>query len=178
MNDSYSELLVKKEQTGKDKVIKFLLIGVIAATAVVGVIIPLVWVLTLGLGIAAYFILPNLDLEYEYVYVNGELDIDKIMAKSKRKRVQSFDLAKMESGELQMEKAKMEFMEPVNSHRMDYQNHNTKLKVLDFSSGNKEHKVYAMIIPDEKEICKVLLEPDQTLLENIQKSCPRKVFMD
>ena len=36
MNDSYSELLVKKEQTGKDKVIKFLLIGVIAATAVVG----------------------------------------------------------------------------------------------------------------------------------------------
>ena len=71
MNDSYSELLVKKEQTGKDKVIKFLLIGVIAATAVVGIIIPLVWVLTLGLGIAAYFILPNLDLEYEYVYVNG-----------------------------------------------------------------------------------------------------------
>ena len=65
MNDSYSELLVKKEQTGKDKVIKFLLIGVIAATAVVGVIIPLVWVLTLGLGIAAYFILPNLDLEYD-----------------------------------------------------------------------------------------------------------------
>ena len=166
MNDSYSELLVKKEQTGKDKVIKFLLIGVIAATAVVGVIIPLVWVLTLGLGIAAYFILPNLDLEYEYVYVNGELDIDKIMAKSKRKRVQSFDLAKME------------IMAPVNSHRMDYQNHNTKLKVLDFSSGNKEHKVYAMIIPDEKEICKVLLEPDQTLLENIQKSCPREVFMD
>ena len=166
MNDSYSELLVKKEQTGKDKVIKFLLIGVIAATAVVRVIIPLVWVLTLGLGIAAYFILPNLDLEYEYVYVNGELDIDKIMAKSKRKRVQSFDLAKME------------IMAPVNSHRMDYQNHNTKLKVLDFSSGNKEHKVYAMIIPDEKEICKVLLETDQTLLENIQKSCPRKVFMD
>lgn len=166
MNDSYSELLVKKEQTGKDKVIKFLLIGVIAATAVVGVIIPLVWVLTLGLGIATYFILPNLDLEYEYVYVNGELDIDKIMAKSKRKRVQSFDLAKME------------IMAPVNSHRMDYQNHNTKLKVLDFSSGNKEHKVYAMIIPDEKEICKVLLETDQTLLENIQKSCPRKVFMD
>ena len=166
MNDSYSELLVNKEQTGKDKAIKFLLIGLIAATAVVGVILPLVWILTLGLGIAAYFILPNLDLEYEYVYVNGELDIDKIMAKSKRKRVQSFDLAKME------------IMAPVNSHRMDYQNHNTKLKVLDFSSGNKEHKVYAMIIPDEKEICKVLLEPDQTLLENIQKSCPREVFMD
>ncbi len=166
MNDSYSELLVKKEQTGKDKVIKFLLIGMIAATAVVGVVFTLAWILTLVFGIVAYFVLPNLDLEYEYVYVNGELDIDKIMAKSKRKRVQSFDLAKME------------IMAPVNSHRMDYQNHNTKLKVLDFSSGNKEHKVFAMIIPDEKEICKVLLEPDQELIENIQKSCPRKVFVD
>ena len=166
MNDSYSELLVKKEQTGKDKAIKFLLIGLIATTAVVGVILPLAWVLALGLGIAAYFILPNLDLEYEYVYVNGELDIDKIMAKSKRKRVQSFDVTKME------------IMAPVNSHRMDYQNHNTKLKVLDFSSGNKNHKIFAMIIPSEKEVCKVLLEPAQTLIENIQKSCPRKVFVD
>lgn len=166
MNDSYSELLVKKEQIGKDKAIKFLLIGLIAATAVVGVIFTLAWILTLGLGIAAYFILPNLDLEYEYVYVNGELDIDKIMAKSKRKRVQSFDLAKME------------IMAPVNSHRMDYQNHNTKLKVLDFSSGNMQHKIFAMIIPDEKEVCKVLFEPDQELIENIKKSCPRKVFVD
>ncbi len=65
MNDWYSELLVKIEQTGKDKVIKFLLIGLIAATAVVCLRIPLVWGLTLGPGIAAYFFLPNLDLEYE-----------------------------------------------------------------------------------------------------------------
>ena len=166
MNDSYSELLVKKEQTGKDKAIKFLLIGLIATTAVVGVILPLAWVLALGLGIAAYFILPNLDLEYEYVYVNGELDIDKIMAKSKRKRLKSFDLAKLE------------IMAPVNSHRMDYQNHNTNLKVLDYSSGEKDHKIYAMIIPDEKDVYKVLIEPDRELLDNIKKSCPRKVFED
>ena len=73
---------------------------------------------------------------------------------------------------------KMDIMAPVNSHRLEYQNHNTRAKVLDFSSGNPNHKVFAMFIPDEKELYKVLLEPDAQLLENIQKSCPRKVFLD
>lgn len=166
MTDLYSELLVKKEQTGKDKAVKILLIALLAVTAVVGLVFSLAWILTVALGIAAYFIIPNLDLEYEYVFVNGELDIDKIAAKSKRKRAKSFDLSKME------------IMAPVNSHRMDYQNHNTNLKTLDFSSGNKSHKIFAIIIPDDKEVYKVLIEPDQELIENIQKSCPRKVFVD
>lgn len=166
MNDLYSELLIKREQTGKDKAVKFLIIALLALTAVAGVIFTPAWILTIALGIASYFILPNLDLEYEYVFVNGELDIDKIAAKAKRKRVKSFDLAKMD------------IMAPVNSHRLDYQNHNTNLKVMDFSSGNKEHKIFAMIIAEEKEIFKVLIEPDQELIENIQKSCPRKVFVD
>ena len=86
MNDSYSELLVKKKQTAKDLIIKFLLIGLIAATAVLGLMgIIFAWIATLILGVVAYFVLPNLDLEYEYVYVNGELDIDKIMSKFQEK---------------------------------------------------------------------------------------------
>ena len=77
MTDMYSELLVKKEQTVKDQAIKILLIFLLVFTAIAGLILtPLAWVLTIGLGIAAYFVLPLLDLEYEYVFVNGELDID------------------------------------------------------------------------------------------------------
>ena len=167
MTDMYSELLVKKETTGKDKAIKILIIALIVLTAAAGLLItPLAWVLTIGLGIAAYFVLPLLDLEYEYVFVNGELDIDRIASKAKRKRMKSFDLAKME------------MMAPVNSHRMDYQNHNTNLKVLDFSSGNPQHKIFAMIIPDDNNVYKVLLEPDRELIDNIARSCPRKVFLD
>ena len=167
MTDMYSELLVKKEQTVKDQAIKILLIFLLVFTAIAGLILtPLAWVLTIGLGIAAYFVLPLLDLEYEYVFVNGELDIDRIASKAKRKRMKSFDLAKME------------IMAPVNSHRMDYQNHNTNMKVLDFSSGNPQHKIFAMIIADDNSVCKVLLEPDRELINNIAKSCPRKVFLD
>ena len=167
MNDTYSELLIKKEVTAKDKMIKVLMIALIALMAVAGLLItPLAFIVAIALGIAAYFVFPNLDLEFEYVYVNGELDIDKIMAKMKRKRAKSFELSKME------------IMAPVKSHRLDYQNQNTKMKVYDFSSGNPSHKIFAMIIPSDNEICKVLLEPDEELLKNIEKSCPRKVFVD
>ena len=167
MNDLYSELLVKKEQTLKDKAIKILMIALIVIAVAAGLVMtPLAWIVVLGLGIAAYFVLPNRDLEYEYVFVNGELDIDRIASKAKRKRMHTFDLAKMD------------IMAPVKSHRLDYQNHNTNLKVLDFSSGNPEHKIFAMIISGEKEVYKVLLEPDQELISNIEKSCPRKVFVD
>ena len=94
MNDTYSELLIKKEVTAKDKMIKVLLIALIALMAVAGILItPLAFIAAIALGIAAYFVFPNLDLEFEYVYVNGELDIDKIMAKMKRKRAKTLVFA-------------------------------------------------------------------------------------
>ena len=86
MNDAYSELLIKKETTVKDRLIKVLVIAVIVLAVLAGFMQPLAWLLALGAGIGAYFLFPNLDLEFEYVYVNGELDIDKIMSKMKRKK--------------------------------------------------------------------------------------------
>ena len=90
MNDAYSELLVKKEQTIKEKAIKVLVIALIVLAAVAGIFItPIALVVAVVLGAAAYFLLPNLDLEFEYLYVNGELDIDRIASRAKRKRVKS-----------------------------------------------------------------------------------------
>ena len=72
MNDAYSELLVKKEQTIKEKAIKVLVIALIVLAAVAGIFItPIALVVAVVLGAAAYFLLPNLDLEFEYLYVNG-----------------------------------------------------------------------------------------------------------
>ena len=69
MNDTYSELLIKKEVTAKDKMIKVLLIALIALMAVAGILItPLAFIAAIALGIAAYFVFPNLDLEFEYVF--------------------------------------------------------------------------------------------------------------
>lgn len=168
MSDLYSELLVKKLPTSKDTAIKGGMIALVALAAVLAILLgqPLLFLVAAAAGIAAYFVIPSLDLEYEYLYVNGELDIDRVIAKTKRKKAKSFDINKME------------ILAPLQSHRIDYYNNNQRLKQYDFSSGNKEHNIYAMIIPDGQEICKVLLELDGRMLTDIKKTAPRKVFMD
>ena len=86
MSDLYSELLVKKKQTAKDMVVKYGLIVLTVIMAIGGLLVNgLLLVPAVALGVACYFVIPKTDLEYEYLFVNGELDIDMIMSKSKRK---------------------------------------------------------------------------------------------
>lgn len=166
MSDLYSEVLVKKERTMKDKLIKGGMITLVVLFALTGLVMPLLFFVAIALGIAAYFILPGTDLEFEYLFVNGELDVDKIMSKSKRKRVKSLNLSECD------------IMAPLNSHRMDYYNSNQKLKTQDFSSGNPEHKRFVIIARDGADTCKVIFEPDETLAKTMRNTAPSKVFLD
>ena len=108
MSDLYSELLVKKESTAKDGIMKYGLIVLTALAVLAGIFVnPLILLVAVVLGIACYFVIPKTDVEYEYLFVNGEFDIDMVMAKSKRKRVKSFNLSEAD------------LVAPLNSHRMD-----------------------------------------------------------
>lgn len=90
MSDLYSEFLVKKEPTSKDAITKYGLIGLTVLAAVAGLLFNFLFLLAaVVLGIACYFIVPKTDLEYEYLFVNGEMDIDMVMAKSKRKKAKT-----------------------------------------------------------------------------------------
>lgn len=167
MSELYSEFLVKKESTFKDAMIKYGLIALTVVAVAAGLFIsPFLFLAAIGLGVACYFIIPKTDLEYEYLFVNGELDIDMIMSKSKRKRVKSLDLTEAD------------LIAPLNSHRMDYYNGNQKMKVLDYSSGNQEHKRFAVIIRDSGAACKIIIEPDEAMANAIKNSAPSKVFLD
>ncbi len=73
--------------------------GLIALTVVsvllvfvipVGIILPVVMI------VIDVLMFRNLNVEYEYVFVNGDLDIDKIMNKARRKRMFSVDADQME----------------------------------------------------------------------------------
>lgn len=167
MSDLYQEHLVKKERTVKDSLIKYGLLGLTVLFAAAGLFLfPLLLFVALILGIVCYFVFPKIDLEYEYLFVNGEMDIDKIMGKAKRKRVGSFNLAEAD------------LMAPVNSHRMDYYNNNQKMKVLDYSSGNPEHKRFAVITRVGDDTCKIIIEPSEAMAVTMRNSAPSKVFMD
>lgn len=167
MSDLYSELLVKKDQTAKDVVTRYGLIILTVLFAAAGLFVhPLLLIGAVILGVAAYFIIPRTDLEFEYLFVNGDMDIDMVMSKSKRKKVKSIKITEAD------------LVAPLDSHRLDYYNGNQKLKVLDYSSGNPEHKRFAIITRDGTEACKIIIEPDGNMALAIKNSAPSKVFLD
>lgn len=167
MSDLYTEVMVEKKFTGKEMAIKVGLIFLTVLAAVAGLIFfPPALIVALVLGVLDYFIIPKLNVEYEYLYVNGELDIDKIYSRTKRKKGSSLNLGKME------------IMAPVNSHQLDSYKNNPNIKTLDYSSGLPDAKVFAMIIPSEKEMLRVLFEPNDIMIKDIRSKMPRKVFID
>ena len=167
MSDLYYELLVKKETTSMDRIKKYGMIALTVLCALAGLFIhPFMLLAAIAVGVVTYFVIPGTDLEFEYLFVNGELDIDKVMAKTKRKKVISLDIPQAD------------LVAPVTSHRMDYYNGNQKLKTMDYSSGNPEHKRFAIITRVGTEACRVIVEPDEKMANLIKNSAPSKVFLD
>ena len=168
MSDLYYELLVKKEKTVKDNLVKTAAIGGTALLVLAGLFIhPLIMLPAIILGVVSYmFVIPKTDLEYEYLFVNGDMDIDVIMAKSKRKKAGSFHMSETD------------LIAPMDSHRLDYYKSNQKLKVLDFSSGNEKNKRYGVVTRNEKETYMMIIEPDADMAKALKNSAPSKVFLD
>lgn len=170
MSDLYLEELVKRRRTGKDQAMRYALMAV---TAVAVILALLTWNLiitavAIAICVADIFIFPRFQTEWEYQYVNGELDVDRILNKAKRKRIASYDITKAE------------LIAPAASHRFDYYNNNQKLKVCDYSSCDPEREklVYAMLIPEEAQLLKVLFEPSEHMVKDFRLKAPRKVFFD
>ncbi|MCM1022865.1 MAG: hypothetical protein NC395_02255 [Prevotella sp.] len=93
--DVFVEQIVKKSASGKDTALKLLIgigIGVLSAVCVFVFlfIIPfpgMGLLLVAGIFYGGYYLLTGLDCEYEYIVTNGEIDVDKIIAKRKRVRL-------------------------------------------------------------------------------------------
>ena len=96
MSDSYVECLVKAKQPTWAKILKVLLIALTVLSCLVMFVFIIFLPVALAAGVGAYFLNMYTDLEYEYLYLDKELSVDKIMAKSKRKRVGTYSLDRME----------------------------------------------------------------------------------
>ena len=87
MNDYYTEQMVKKQTDMKDMLIKAVLIAATLVSFLAILMFPGILILPVIMIALDVFIFGRLKVEYEYLFVNGDLDIDKIMNKAKRKKV-------------------------------------------------------------------------------------------
>lgn len=164
MNETYVEWLVKKKTPAYMTLLRILSIMLAALFILVGFVIIPALLIGIAIGVAAYFIYLNSDLEYEYLYVDKELTVDKVMAKTRRKRVAAFELDKME------------IVAPLKSWHLDnFKNRNDK--TVDYSSGvEKQPEVrYVFYYEGNK---KVIFEPNDEMVKAMQLVAPRKVFRD
>ena len=164
MSETYAECLVARKPSVLLSFLKILLIMLTVVFVLIGAIYIPGLVVAAITGVGAYFATMNANIEYEYLYLDREVSVDKVMAKSRRKKANTFSVDKME------------VLAPLNSHRLDsYRNRNAK--TLDYSSGvaAQPERRYMMVCEGD---VKVIFEPNAEMVKAIQSIAPRKVFTD
>lgn len=166
MSESYVECLVKAKGSLIYKILAgvlYLLAGIcflsiFIGTSVIGIL--------LGLAVSAggYYLGMLGDVEYEYLYMDKELTVDRILAQSKRKRMATYTMERME------------ILAPVKSHRLDNYK-NRQVKTTDYSIGKEEQpdRRYAFYYEGGERI---LISPSEEMVKIMKNANPRKVFSD
>lgn len=165
MNDLYTEASVRKKVTVADTLIKVVVIVLVAVVFAFGFVFRQMLFSFLGLlgFFMAYTFLPRLAVMYEYIFCDGQLDFDKIMAGEKRKHMYRLDFEHVL------------IMAPANSHALDSYKSNPAAKKLDFTSLEKDRKVYCIVESSGDLQTLVYFEPNEKMISYIKQKAPRKV---
>ena len=163
MSETYVECLVARKSSFPLRLLKAILMMLTVCFFIFGLASPLMLVVAIVFGVASYFAYMNADIEYEYLYLDKEISIDKVLAKSRRKKAAVYSVEKME------------VLAPVKSYHLDAYR-NRELKTIDYSSGEADDKNKYMMVYEGN--VKVILEPNAEMVKAIQSVAPRKVFTD
>lgn len=164
MKDVYVEWLIKRERNFVDKLVRAfsIVVLVICSLLLAFTAQVLIFVLTVAVAFFAYFAFTYTDVEYEYLYISGEFSIDRILAKSKRKRVEKIEVSKIE------------IVAPLNSDKLGGFA-GKKYREYDYTRGIKspDSHIFVMYYAGKK----ILFEPNRELIEALRSVIPHKVHM-
>lgn len=167
MNEVYAEWLVKRKTPGYMYLaIPLAVVASIVVYILCFFLIPYFgYIIGLVPFVGVYFLWTNSKLEYEYIFVTGELTIDKIISQNKRKRIVALDMANVE------------MIADLSGHYLDGQMGNNNIKKLNYTSGEKDRKLFGVLYSESGNTRIYIIEPNAKLIEAIRKSAPRKVMM-
>ena len=164
MNETYVEWLVKKKTPAWMTLLKIPSMMLAGCFILIGFVFFPAFLVGIALGIGAYIVYLNADLEYEYLYLDKELAVDKIMAKTRRKRVVSYQLDRIE------------ILAPIKSYRLDnYRKRQAKVKDYSIGEELQPDRRYLMFYEGGE---KIVLSPSEELIKVMKNAAPRKVFSD
>ena len=162
INDVFNEQLIKKQRTPAD-ILKLVAIwsGAVLLSAALSVFVPYIGVMLAVLVIwGAIFLSGRLNQEFEYSFTNGDLDIDVIYNRSRRKRIVTIDTKKLLA------------MEKVQNKEQAAKGYD---KVLDLSSGTESDALYGLVYDLDHKKTRIFIEPNESILKGIFAFAPRSV---
>lgn len=167
MSDIFKEFRIEQKKTLQDRLkqIGLVLGTIIVCIVLLGINFSIGFLLDIGVVCGAGYLMSKLSKEYEYALTNNEIDIDVIYNKNSRKRVITIDMKKIN------------IMASIKDENHSGEINKPGLKVINASDNANDESTYAIITESEKVgLCKVLISPNDTLLNELYKQAPNKVF--
>lgn len=116
--------------------------------------------------VATWFVIRSTNIEYEYSFFEGDFAVDKIINKSKRKRVKRVNFSKLE------------MIAPEKSKRLGGNPNSNAIK-YDYSTLDDEYQDYvAVLLNDDGQRVEIKFSPNEELLNVLKRKYPRKVYED
>lgn len=134
----------------------------IAQVQFVGVVLFLVCA---GIIYVLYNVIISIRVEYEYTFTNGALDIDKILAAKRRKRMTSLNARKIE------------VMASVHSGELDKYIDDRSIKRYYACSDVDAPDTYFVIYSNDKNKCMLLFNPNEDIKDGFKRLNSQKVFL-
>ena len=168
MAEVFKEYLVKQKKSPKDMIMQ---VGLVVGAILLSVIAFILGgdfigpVVIVGVVFGTGFLFNKFSREYEYTLTNNELDIDVIFNRTSRKRIITIDMKKIE------------IMASIKDEKYATELNKASYKVINASANTNEADTYAIITQSEKlGACKVLITPNDAMLNYLYKQAPNKVF--
>lgn len=136
-------------------------IAAIVVSAALFLFIPIIATFgAAGALFGAYYLTKRLYVEYEYIITNGAFDIDKILGKSSRKRIITFELSAVE------------VVEKFNPNKNYGESYTKKIYAADLDDKN----AVALTVRKDTNKFLIVISPNERTNEAMIKYIPRIVY--
>ena len=171
--DIFVEQIVRRRRQPLDYV--KLLLCLIAATIVIMAMfifnaIPFIGTIIFFVGAALVYVIYNvgtsINLEYEYCFTNGALDVDKIIAARKRKRMTEINARHIDMMGTTKNRVFAGYMQ------------NREIKKIYACTSLNDDDVYFVLSSTDGKKQLLLFNPNDTIKDGFRRLNPQKVFLE
>lgn len=170
--DIFTEQIIKRKRSTTDIAISigaslavFILIFISFFFLLPMTMIPLIPIAVTAAAIyGGYWVITSRNLEFEYSVTNGDLTVDKIIHKRKRKRVVSFDVRNAEE------------MGKYDPARMAHRQFDKQLIASETETG--EDAWYIIVRTPKYGLTLLVFSPNDKVLDGIKAGMPRQMRID